>query len=117
MRDTNLHLVQVTFKGPVRHPGKDALKASGPKEKERQKLGSFVSVAETEATRWTIDHVEMEEKARRGNIRTDLNTAILKEPEECQLLGPTYLLKKTTYSLFITDLEIESDFYNNKTKN
>lgn len=46
-------------------------------------------------------HVETEEKAKRSNIRTELNTAILKEePKECQLLGPTYLLKKTTYCLF-----------------
>ena len=79
MRDTKLHLVRVTFKGPVRHPGEDARKASGPKEKERQKCGSFVSVVETEAMRWMTDHVEMEEKAKRGNIRRELYTTTFKE--------------------------------------
>ena len=67
MRDTKLHLVRVIFKGLVTHPGEDACKASGPKDKERQKCGSFVSVVETKAMRWMIDHVEMEEKAKRGN--------------------------------------------------
>ena len=69
----------MTFKGLVRHPGEDTVKASGPKEKERQKFGSSLSVVETEAMRWMIDHVEMEEKAKRGNIRTKLYTTIFKE--------------------------------------
>lgn len=55
MRNTERHLVHVTFKGFVRHPGEDTIKASGPKEKEHQKFGSFLSLVETEAMRWMID--------------------------------------------------------------
>ena len=42
-------ILHLTFKGPVRHPGEDAVRDSEAKERKQQKFGYYTAVVETEA--------------------------------------------------------------------